>query len=206
MLRVGLTGGIACGKTVVRRLLAERGAYTIDADSIVHELLGPDTELSRQIAEHFGTDVLARDGSVDRARLGKLVFDDPDIRRRLNELVHPRVIEEQERLLSEAEARAEPLAVVDAALMIEVGTYRKCDFLIVVHCPRRLQIERLLARDHLTEEEAVRRVDAQMPVEEKKQYADYVIDTSGTLEDTERQVGEVWDILQKLWLGGSTNS
>jgi dephospho-CoA kinase len=195
MLRVGLTGGIACGKTVVRALLADRGALTIDADVIVHQLMAAGTDLTRRIAEAFGPGVLSADGAVDRKKLGGIVFSDSSARSKLNALVHPDVIREEKRLLREAEAARVDIAVVDAALMIEAGTYRDYDRMLVVHCPRALQIERLAARDGLAPEEAARRVDAQMPVEEKKPYADFLIDTSGSLADTERQVQETWERL-----------
>ena len=197
MLKVGLTGGIACGKTVVRELLADRGAFTIDADTIVHELMAAGTDLTLRIGEEFGSDVLSADGSVDRTRLGRLVFSDSSARSKLNALVHPDVIREEKRLLREAEGRGVGIAVVDAALMIEAGTYRDYDKLLVVHCPRALQLERLVVRDGLSRVEAARRVDAQMPVEEKKPYADFLIDTSGSLADTERQVQEVWGKLRR---------
>lgn len=195
MLRVGLTGGIACGKTVVRRLLADRGAFTIDADAIVHQLMGAGTDLTRRIADAFGPDVLSPEEAVDRTKLGRLVFSDPSERSKLNALVHPEVIREEKRLLGEAESNGVEVAVVDAALMIEAGTYRDYDRLLVVHCPRAVQLDRLVARDGLSRAEAARRVDAQMPVEEKMAYADFLIDTSGSLADTERQVQEVWEKL-----------
>lgn len=197
MLRVGLTGGIACGKTVVRELLAVRGALTLDADGIVHQLMAAGTDLTRRIGEAFGSDVLSADGSVDRTKLGRLVFSDSSARSKLNALVHPDVIREEKRLLREAEGRGVGIAVVDAALMIEAGTYRDYDKLLVVHCPRALQLERLAMRDDLSPAEAARRVDAQMPVEEKRPYADFLIDTSGSLADTERQVEEVWEKLRR---------
>ena len=192
MLKVGLTGGIACGKTVVRELLADRGAFTIDADAVVHQLMAAGTDLTRRIGEAFGSGVLSADGSVDRTSLGRLVFADSSARSKLNALVHPDVIREEKRLLREAEGRGVGIAVVDAALMIEAGTYRDYDKLLVVHCPRALQLERLAMRDDLSPAEAARRVDAQMPVEEKKPYADFLIDTSGSLADTERQVEQIW--------------
>ena len=197
MLKVGLTGGIACGKTVVRELLADRGAFTIDADAVVHQLMAAGTDLTRRIGEAFGSGVLSADGSVDRTSLGRLVFADSSARSKLNALVHPDVIREEKRLLREAEGRGEDIGVVDAALMIEAGTYRDYDKLLVVHCPRALQLERLAARDDLSRAEAARRVDAQMPVEEKKAYADFLIDTSGSLADTERRVEDVWQKLRR---------
>ena len=196
MLRVGLTGGIACGKTVVRKLLADRGAFTIDADEIAHRLLAAETELARQITEAFGTDIRAADGSVDRKKLGAIVFSDSSARLKLNELVHPRVIAEERRLLDAAERKGVEVAVVDAALMVEAGTYRDYHRLVVVHCPRALQVERLMARG-LSGDEAAGRIDSQLPIEEKLRYADYLVDTSGNLKDTERQVGEVWKKLHR---------
>ena len=198
MLTVGLTGGIACGKSVVRRLLEGLGAFTMDADTIAHGLMGAGSEVSYRIGKCFGEEVLARDGSVDRSRLGARVFGDADARRRLNALVHPLVIEEEKRLIEDARRRGEIVAVVDAALMIEVGSYSAYDTLVVAFCRREMQIARLMERNALSTEEATRRVDAQLPAEEKKRYADFVIDTSGTLEDTERQVGEVWNRLLEL--------
>jgi dephospho-CoA kinase len=202
MLRVGLTGGIACGKTVVRKLFADRGAFTIDADHIVHQLLSATSDLARQVSQKFGGEVVAPDGSIDRKRLGAIVFSDPAARQWLNRLVHPRVISEQKRLVADAERRGESLAVVDAALMIETGTYREYDRLGVVHCPRELQIDRLRERDGLSSEGAAQRVDAQLAVEKKKAYADYLVDTSGSLDDTERQVQVIWDKLQRDAAGG----
>lgn len=195
MLRVGLTGGIACGKTYVRKLLAARGAFTVDADTVVHRLMDRRSELTQAIGRQFGTEVLAPDGSVDRTKLGAIVFSDPDARRQLNRLVHPKVIAEEKRLLDKAEREGVQVGVIDAALMIETGTYHDYDRLVVVHCPREVQLERLVARDNISPEEAVRRIDAQLPVAQKKPYADYVIDSTGTLEETERRVEEVWDSL-----------
>jgi len=196
MLRVGLTGGIACGKSVVRKLFAERGVFTLDADAIVHELLGPNSDLSRRVAQEFGVEMLRADGAVDRRKLGALVFSDPEARRRLNGLVHPLVIARIRELLAEAERRGERLAMVDAAVMIETGSYRGYDRIVVVHCPRELQIRRLATRDGLSPEEAERRVAAQMPAEDKKRYGHYLVDTAGSLPDTESQVQAIWEQLQ----------
>ncbi len=167
----------------------------MDADTVVHQLMDRQTELTEAVGERFGSDVLAPDGSVDRKKLGAIVFSDPNARRELNRLVHPKVIAEEKRLLAEAERKGVQIGVVDAALMIETGTYRDYDRLVVVYCPREVQLERLVARDGLSSAEAARRVDAQLSVEEKKLYAHYVVDSSGSLEDTERRVGEVWDSL-----------
>jgi dephospho-CoA kinase len=184
VLKVGLTGGIACGKTVVRRRLEERGIPTLDADAVVHHLLQAGTEVTRQIAETFGEEVIAPDGSVDRKALGAIVFSDEEERKKLNAIVHPGVWREIERFFEEREKAADPAAVVDAALMIETGSYRRYDRLVVVHCRPELQLERLMARDGLSREDAERRIRSQMPLEEKRPFADFLIDTSGSIEET----------------------
>jgi dephospho-CoA kinase len=186
VLKVGLTGGIACGKTVVRRRLEERGVPTLDADAVVHRLLQSGTEVSRQIAETFGDAVIAR---TDRwiESLGAIVFTDEEARRKLNAVVHPGVWREIERFFEEREKASDPVAVVDAALMIETGSYRRYDRVVVVHCLPELQLERLMARDALSREDAERRIRSQMPIEEKRPFADFLVDTSGSIEETLKQ-------------------
>lgn len=189
MLKLGLTGGIACGKSVVRRRLEERGIPALDADAVVHRLLGPGTEVARRIGDAFGEGVMAKDGSVDRKALGGIVFGDEEARKKLNAIVHPEVWREIERFF-ESKA-SEPLALVDAALMIETGSYRLYDAVIVVHCPAELQRERLMARDGISREEAELRIRSQMPIEEKKRFATHLIDTSGSMDETLSQVDEL---------------
>ena len=199
MLKIGLTGSIAVGKSAVLSILAELGCVTFDADKIAHSCMEPGREAYDDIVREYGREVLADDGSIDRVKLGAIVFADAGRRKRLNDIVHPRVIEEQNRLLTEAEARdPEGIAVVDAALMIESGGYKRFDKLIVVFCEPEIQIERLMRRNRITREDAERRVAAQMPSDEKRRYADYEIDTSGSLEDTRRKVIEVLDRLKDL--------
>jgi len=188
---VGLTGGIACGKTVVRRRLEERGIPTLDADAVVHRLLQSGTDVTRQIAESFGAAVIAPDGSVDRKALGAIVFTDEEARRKLNAVVHPGVWREVERFFEEREKASDPVAVVDAALMIETGSYRRYDLLVVVHCLPELQHERLMARDGLSREDALRRIRSQMPIEEKRPVADFLVDTSGSIEETLKQADDL---------------
>jgi dephospho-CoA kinase len=195
VLTVGLTGGIACGKSVVRRRLDERGVRTLDADLVVHDLMKPGTDVSGEIAARVGPEVIARDGSVDRKALGAVVFRDEAEREGLEAIVHPRVFEAIESFFADARAEGERLAVVDAALMVETGSYERYDRLVVVYCPRDLQKERLMSRDGLSPEEADRRIEAQMPVEEKKELADYVIDTSSTVDETLRRTDEVLEQL-----------
>ncbi|MGH9323057.1 MAG: dephospho-CoA kinase [Vicinamibacteria bacterium] len=184
MLKVGLTGGIACGKTVVRNGLEERGIPTLDADAVVHRLLGAGTDVGREIGETFGGRVIAPDKSVDREALGALVFADEEARRKLNRIVHPRVWREIERFFAERANAKDRVAVVDAALMIETGSFRRYDRVVVVHCRPEQQLERLMSRDGLSREDAERRIRAQMPIEEKRGFADFLVDTSGTIEET----------------------
>jgi len=199
VLKVGLTGGIACGKTVVRRRLEERGIPTLDADVVVHRLLQSGTEVTRQIAEIFGHALIASDGSVDRKALGALVFTDEEARKKLNVIVHPGVWREIERFFEEREKASDPVAVVDAALMIETGSYLRYDLVVVVHCRPLLQLERLMARDGLSREDAERRIRSQMPIEEKRPFADFLVDTSESIEETLKQTDELLSRLRRSY-------
>ncbi len=193
MLRVGLTGGIGAGKTTVGRMFVELGCHLIDADAITHELLRAGDPVQRAVAGAFGSRVVAPDGSINRSVLGEIVFNDPAARERLNSIVHPAVIERQKRWLEDLQSRdPHAIGMVDAALMIEVGTYKNYDKVIVVVCPPEEQRRRLRERPGLTDEQINARIVSQMPTEEKAKFADYVIDTSGTLDDTRRQVETVW--------------
>jgi dephospho-CoA kinase len=184
MIKVGLTGGIACGKSVVRRRIEERGVPTLDADALVHAFYQAGTEVTLEIAQTFGKTVLSADGSVDRKALGAVVFADEEARARLNAIVHPRVHREIEAFFERTSSGGSRLAVVDAALMVETGSFRKYDRVIVVHCTRDQQRERLMRRDGISREEAERRISAQMPIEEKRRYGDFLVDTSGTIAET----------------------
>ncbi len=199
MLKVGLTGSIAVGKSFVLSVLGELGCATFDADKIAHSVMEPGREAYSDIVREFTDSVLSEAGQIDRAKLGAIVFADAERRKRLNEIVHPRVIEEQNRMLGEAE-RADPagIAVVDAALMIESGGYKRFDKLIVVYCDRETQIKRLIGRNQITREDAERRVAAQMSSEEKLPYADYEINTAGTMDETRKRVTEVYNELRRL--------
>lgn len=199
MLKVGLTGSIAVGKSFVVSVLRELGCVTFDADRIAHSVMEPGKAAYQDIVREFGDGVLSEDKTIDRAKLGTIVFADAERRKRLNEIVHPRVHEEQNRLLTEAEA-ADPngIAIVDAALMIESGGYKRFDKLIVVFCDRETQVERLMERNQITREDAERRIAAQMPSDEKRKYADYEIDTSGTFDETRSRVQQVHAALRAL--------
>jgi dephospho-CoA kinase len=201
---VGLTGGIGTGKSSVARMLAALGAVVIDADRIVHELQAAGTPLLARIAEAFGAEMLRADGSLDREKLGKLVFADPAARQRLNALVHPAVGTEMARRLEAARAAGVPLVVLDIPLLLEGRAARAGDpdrsrtasdlveQVIVVYAREAQQIERQVARDGATREHAAERVRAQLPIEEKRELADHVIDNSGTLDETERQVRDLY--------------
>lgn len=197
MLKVGLTGSIAVGKSFVVSVFQDLGCITFDADRIAHTVMEPGREAYREIVREFGSAVLAPDGEIDRTKLGAIVFSDERRRNLLNSIVHPRVKEEQDRLLRWAEA-TDPngIAIVDAALMIESGGYKRFDKLIVVFCDRETQIKRLMERNQLSRDEAERRIAAQMSSEEKLRYADYEIDTSGTLDQTRLRVKSLYDELR----------
>ena len=198
MLRVGLTGSIAVGKSFVSSVLAELGCPVIDADAVARDVVAPGGAGLRAIVAEFGEEILGEDGALDRARLGKIVFADKAKREILNQILHPLIFKAQDARLREIEERsAEAVAVVDAALMIESGGYRRFDKLIVVHCRPEIQLERLMKRDRLTEQEATARISAQMPQTEKMRYADYLIDTSNGFTDTQRQTEEVYAHLVK---------
>jgi dephospho-CoA kinase len=199
MLKVGLTGGIAVGKTTVMKTFEELGAVCFDADQIARDVVKPGTPGLEAVVAEFGRDVLAPDGSLDRAALGKIVFGDPARRKRLEALLHPPIIAEQDRRIAEAFARdPNAIVIVDAALMVESGGYKRFDYLVVVHCAPEIQLERLMARNGLSREEALRRIGAQMPQEEKIRLADLTIDTSGSLDETRRATAAVWEALLRL--------
>ena len=196
MLRVGLTGGIASGKTVVAALLRARGYEVLDADSLGHELMRPGQAAYDDIVREFGRDVLAPDMSVDRAQLGAVVFADAEKRAALNRILHPRILDAVQRWFASLDrAGGPPFAFVEAALLVEAGYRGILDRLVVCWSKPGQQIERLVARG-LSSEQARLRVAAQMPVEEKRRAADDLIDCSGTLAETERQVETLLETLK----------
>ncbi len=196
---VGLTGGIGSGKSSVARMLEGLGAVVIDADAIVHELQAPGQPLVDEIAGAFGRGVLRPDGALDREALGALVFRDAGARARLNQLVHPQVGLEIARRTQAARDAGAPIVVLDVPLLLEgrkagTGTAKVVGFdaIVVVWVPEATQITRASARDGTSREDVLRRVRAQMPLDEKRALADHVIDNSGSLGDTERQVRALW--------------
>jgi dephospho-CoA kinase len=196
MLRVGLTGSIGVGKSFVSGVLAELGCRVLDADETAREVVAAGSNGLRDVVTAFGPEILRSDGTLDRARLGALVFADANKRARLNSILHPYIIAAQdERLREWEEAKPNGIAVVDAALMIESGGYKRFDKLIVVHCRPDVQLERLMARDGLSRPDAEKRIASQMPQEEKKKFADYLIDTSDGFDSTRGRTAEVYDKL-----------
>ncbi len=204
MLRVGLTGGIAVGKSTVGQMFVELGCHLLDSDRVAHELFEPGQDVHDRVVKTFGDRILTADGRIDRRILGDIVFHDPQARATLNSLVHPAIIQRQQQWLDEIECR-DPLgiAIVDAALMIEVGTYKNYGKLIVVTCDPAIQKARLMHRSGLSEAQIDERIRAQMPTEEKLKYADFVINTSGELAATRRQVEVVNSRLRES--GGNTS-
>jgi dephospho-CoA kinase len=198
MLRVALTGGLACGKSFVGKALANCGCLLIQADELGHAVLAPGGEAYEAVIREFGAEVLP-DGQIDRRRLAARVFNDREALDRLNALVHPPVIAREEKMI-EAFAAREPkgIAVVEGAILIETGSYKRFDRLIVVSCREEQQVERAMRRDGMTEAEARARISRQMPLAEKRKLADFVIDTSGEKADTLRQTCTVYAELRRI--------
>jgi dephospho-CoA kinase len=197
MLRVGLTGGLASGKSTVAALFRELGAFHVDADEIAHDLVAAGGGAREEVAARFGARVVAADGSIDRKRLAAVVFSDPRALADLNAIVHPMVREEIARRIARHEEGLDPapMALVDAALLVEAGFRRDLDALVVVSCRPETQILRAVARGGLSEEEARARIAAQAPAEAKLAAADFVIDNDGPIEETARRTREVWTAL-----------
>lgn len=192
---LGLSGGIGSGKSTVTRILAELGATTIDADAIVHELQAPGQPMLAEIAAAFGDDVIRADGSLDREAVGAIVFRDDAARQRLGRIVHPPVIAEMGRRTKLAVERGDPLVVVDIPLLFEgrvagsgSGSTGEFDATVCVWVGRDVQIERTMARDGCSRDEAERRVASQLPIDQKREMADHVIDNSGSVDETREQV------------------
>jgi dephospho-CoA kinase len=193
MLIVALTGGIATGKSEVAKVLKQHGCYVHRADRAARELMRPHRRAWKQVVAHFGPKVLNPDQTINRSRLGAIVFSDEKERQFLNSLVHPLVLEKKKQAIRRLEKKGKyKVFVSEAALTIESGFVRFFDKIIVVHCPEEMQIKRLMQRDRISRREALQKIRSQMPSLEKQSYADYVIDTSGSLDNTERQTDRVY--------------
>jgi dephospho-CoA kinase len=191
MLRVGLTGGIASGKSTVAATLRELDCPVLDADTLGHELLEQGQDAYNEVVREYGKEILDTYGNVDRSKLGQIIFADAQKRVRLNQILHPRILDVVRKWFAAlAQAGGPELAVVEAALIIEAGYNRELDQVIVCWCPAEQQLQRLVERG-LTAEQAQLRIAAQMPMEEKRRLGDETIDCSGSLEETERQAMEM---------------
>jgi dephospho-CoA kinase len=207
MLRVGLTGGIATGKSTVAKMFADLGCHVLDSDAITRELFQPGHAVNALVGKAFGASVVAADGGIDRTKLADLVFKDEGLRQRLNGIVHPAIIERQKEFLEVVAGKdPEGIGMVEAALMVEVGTYRNYDKLIVVVSTPAIQRRRLRERSGLTAEQIRSRIAAQMPLEEKAKFADFIVETSKGLDKTRQQVEEIHRELRALALTRSGES
>ena len=191
MLVVGLTGGIASGKSTVSRMFREAGIPVICADDLAHEAVKPGSDALDEIRRTFGDEFVDSAGNLNRAAMARLVFQDKTERKTLESIIHPRVAEEQGRLLQEFATQGHNIVIVDVPLLYESGQKDFFDMIVVAYVPPEIQIGRLIARDNLSREEAMSRLDAQMPIDEKKSLAGVVIDNTGTVEFTRKQVLEV---------------
>ena len=195
----GLTGGIASGKSTVSAMLGELGAYIIDADKIGHEMLLSTSPAFPELVAAFGRGILDSAGRIDRGKLGPLVFADSAKLQQLNRIVHPRIIERIGRLAAEhLKQNPEAVVVVDAALIYETGIPGRFLKTIVAWCRPEQQVERLIAKTGLSPGDAEKRIASQMPAAEKRRRADFVIDCSGSVEETRRQVQELYPALRQL--------
>ena len=189
VLRVGLTGGSATGKSTVAAIFAELGATIIDADAIAGELLQTGTGAFRKTVDHFGESILMPDGRIDRVRLASLIFSDPQRRKTLEAILHPLIHEEEERQVERLGKLPGPqIAVTDAALLVETGAYRRYDRLVVTSCREETQFRRLIEDRRLNPDEAKQRIRSQLPSRDKVRVADHHLDTDLPLEETRRQV------------------
>ena len=201
MLIVGLTGGVASGKTAVSEVLKEEGADIIDADQIARELVQPHGPAWNKLVRTFGEEILQGDGSIDRKKLADRVFVDPNQRKLLNQILHPLITEEMDRRTREiGQKNPEAIVVIDAPLLIEVGYHRRADKVMVVVSTQAEQIERLKVRDGINSEEALRILSSQMPVEEKVKLADFVVRNEGSLAEVRERAKEVFRELKKIAL------
>jgi len=190
---VGLTGNIACGKSVVARMFEELGARAINADQIARLVVKPGEPAWHEIVETFGAEILNHDGSINRGVLGEIIFNNKEKREILNSITHPRIVEGIKELVEQFDKEKVEVVIVEAALIVEKGGMKSIiGELIVVSADEETQIARLANRDGLSREEALTRIKSQMPLSEKMKYATYVIDNSGTLEETREQVEKVW--------------
>jgi dephospho-CoA kinase len=203
-LLLGVTGGIASGKTIVANMLEELGALKIDFDLIARQVVEPGKRAFRQIVDYFGKQVLGEDGTLDRKKLARIVFQDFEKKKKLESFTHPPIYEEFLKQVSEITDK-DPGAIVQVVvpLLIELNLQYMFDRLLVVSIPQDKQIERLVERDGISREGAANMLKAQLPIDEKLEYADFVVDNQGSVEETRKQVEDIWQILKKVQKRGS---
>lgn len=193
MLIVALTGGIATGKSVAARVLEELGCYVHHADKIAHELMEPEKPAWREIVDHFGEEILNNDKTINRSKLGSIVYSNRKERLFLNKIVHPLVFEKKKEIIQSLEKDGRyKIFISEAALTIEAGFVQFFDKIVVVYCEKEIQIKRLMERGQISRDEALEKLKSQRDPEEKKKYADYIIDTSGTIRSTIEQAERVY--------------
>ncbi len=198
-LLVGVTGGMGSGKSTVSGIMSREGGHVIDADQICRDLVEPGQPAWKEVLELFGPDIIYPDQSLDRSKIAGIIFKDSLKKAQLEEILHPRVFEEEQREF-EALSRKNPESVVilDAALLIESENYRKVNKVVVVSCAEELQIERIVAQGRFQKDDAIRRIRLQMPLEEKKSKADYIVENNSTKENLDRQVVALFNKLKAL--------
>lgn len=195
---VGLTGGVASGKSLVEGEFKRLGAMIIDADVVAREITAPGKPAYKKIVREFGKKILLPDGQINRKILGTLVFSDPEKLKKLNEITHPPIIREIKKLSLELKKKyPQSIIVVNAPLLIEVGLHKKMNKVVVVYADENISVERIKKRDGLTKEEALSRIKTQMPLEKKIEFADFVIYNNGDKEDTLKEARDVWKRLEK---------
>jgi len=196
--RIGLTGGIATGKSYVRSKFEERGVPTIDADTLARAAVAPRTEGLTAVVTRFGPQIIDASGALDRRKLAQIVFADDAARRDLEGIIHPFVRAQADAWFRGLDPVTHPFAIADIPLLYETGTERLYDAIIVTACEPDEQVRRIIARDHVTEAEAQQRIAAQLPIQEKVRRADYVIRTDGTHAETDGQVAEIYEALKHV--------
>lgn len=197
---IGLTGGIASGKSTISMLLKNRGAVIIDADKIAREIMTPGKPVWHAVIEHFGREILLDGKNIDRKKLGRIVFSDQKLLEILNSITHPAIVQEIKERLDYYRHKNEKVVVVDAALLLEIGLDSLVDEVWVVVVDEKNQLKRLMDREKgMDLEEARNRIRAQMPLDEKIKMADKIIDNSGSIEETERQIDELWREIELSW-------
>jgi dephospho-CoA kinase len=197
MIRIGLTGNIASGKSEIAKMLADRGATVIDADLLAREAVEPETQALRDIVKRWGKDVLNKDGSLDRAALRRIVFADQSELDALNRIVHPGVTRLRDREIARARERGDPIVICVIPLLFERNIVDEFDAVVLVDAPRPVRLERLVATRGMEETDAMNMIASQMPAELKRARADYVIENSGSLQELERDVNALWSSLQR---------